>query len=157
MRLVARERTWTCHGSSITVPPVTPRASFTRMRHSTRNLGSDFRIGDRFEIHIIAAPNRPISVRTSRQGRTDWSPVIGSTDSAGQWSTGGQFEKRDFGDWGEMWTVGGKLASPAMQFTVNTLPCLPGRQEFAATSGPNMVVNCETVLGVPDLCHAFPF
>src|ERR1700736_6603674 len=74
--------------------------------------GSDFQIGDRFEIVITAAPNQRISVRTSRQGRTDWSPVVGSTDSTGRWSTGGQFEKRDLGDWGEMWTARGKLASP---------------------------------------------
>ena len=52
--------------------------------------GSDFQIGDRFEIVITAAPNQRISVRTSRQGRTDWSPVVGSTDSTGRWSTGGQ-------------------------------------------------------------------
>jgi hypothetical protein len=45
--------------------------------------GSDFRVGDRFEIVITAAPDQPVSVRTMRQGRTDWSPVIGSTDSTG--------------------------------------------------------------------------
>jgi hypothetical protein len=39
--------------------------------------GSDFQIGDRFEIVMTAAPNQRISVRTSRQGRTDWSPVVG--------------------------------------------------------------------------------
>ena len=110
--------------------------------------GRDFRVGDRFEIYIIAAPNQPISVRTSRQGRTDWSPVIGSTDGAGQWSRGGQFEKRDFGCWSEMWTVGGKLASPAIQFGVNTPPCLPGGQNFATTSGPNMRVDFETSEGL---------
>ena len=32
------------------------------------------------------------SVRTARQGRTDWGPVIGSTDWNGRWSTVGQFE-----------------------------------------------------------------
>ena len=83
----------------------------------------------------------------SRQGRTDWSPVIGSTDSAGQWSTGGQFEKRDFGSWSEVWTVGRKLASPAIQFDVNMPPCLRGGQNFAETSGPNRIVNCETSEG----------
>jgi len=61
--------------------------------------GSDFRVGDRFEIVITAAPDQPVSVRTMRQGRTDWSPVIGSTDSTGRWSTGGQFGKLDFGGW----------------------------------------------------------
>ena len=84
--------------------------------------GSDFQIGDRFEIVIAAAPNQPVSVRTMRQGRTDWSPVVGSTDSTGRWSTGGQFEKRDFSGWGEIWTVGEKLASPVIQFWVKA-PC----------------------------------
>ena len=109
--------------------------------------GSDFQVGDRFEIVITAAPNQPVSVRTSRQGRTDWSPVVGSTDSTGRWSTGGQFEKRDFGGWGEIWTVGGKLASPVIQFSVNA-PCLPsGRNQFLFMSGPNMILNCETTEG----------
>ena len=110
--------------------------------------GRDFGVGDRFEIHIIAGPNQPVSVRTSRQGRTDWSPVIGSTDTLGRWSTGGQFEKRDFGSWSEMWTVGGKLASPAIHFAVNTPPCLPGGQNLAEVFGPNMFVNCETSEGL---------
>lgn len=109
--------------------------------------GSDFQIGDRFEIVITAAPNQRVSVRTSRQGRTDWSPVVGSTDSTGRWSTGGQFEKRDFGSWGEIWTVGGKLATPVIQFSVNA-PCLPsGRNQSLFMSGPNMILNCETTEG----------
>jgi len=109
--------------------------------------GRDFQIGDRFEIVITTAPNQLVSVRTSRQGRTDWSPVVGSTDSTGRWSTGGQFEKRDFGSWREIWTVGGKLASPVIQFSVNA-PCLPsGRDHFLFLSGPNMILNCETTEG----------
>jgi len=109
--------------------------------------GSDFQIGDRFEIVITAAPNQLVSVRTFRQGRTDWSPVVGSTDSTGRWSTGGQFEKRDFGSWRENWTVGGKLASPVIQFSVNAQCLLSGRNEFLFMSGPNMVLNCETTEG----------
>jgi hypothetical protein len=123
--------------------------------------GSDFQIGDRFEIVITAAPNQRVSVRTSRQGRTDWSPVVGSTDSTGRWSTGGQFEKRDFGSWGEIWIVGGKLASPVIQFSVNA-PCLPGgrNQSFLFHSGPNMILNCETTEGTqtfatPSLSDSF--
>jgi hypothetical protein len=109
--------------------------------------GSAFLVGDRFQIVITAAPNQPVSVRTSMQGRTDWSPVVGSTDSAGRWSTSGQFEKRDFGGWGEIWTVGGKLASPVIQFSVSA-PCLPsGRNQFAWTSGPNVMLTCETSEG----------
>jgi hypothetical protein len=121
--------------------------------------GSDFQIGDRFEIVITAAPNQVVSIRTSRQGRTDWSPVVGSTDSTGRWSTGGQFEKRDFGSWGEIWTVGGKLASPVIRFSVNA-PCLPSGQNQSFMSGPNMVLNCQTTEGTqtfatPSLSDSF--
>lgn len=108
--------------------------------------GGDFQIGDRFDIVITAAPNQLVSVRTSRQGRTDWSPVVGSTDSTGRWSTSGQFEKTDFGSWGEMWTVGGKLASPVIQFSVNA-PCLASVRNQFWMSGPNMGLNCETSEG----------
>jgi hypothetical protein len=121
--------------------------------------GSNFQIGDRFEIVITAARNQPVSVRTSRQGRTDWGPVIGSTDSTGRWSTGGQFEKRDFGGWGKIWTVGGKLASPAIQFAVNA-PCLPSGRNSSFMSGPNTILNRKTTEGTqtfatPSLSNCF--
>jgi hypothetical protein len=108
--------------------------------------GSDFLVGDRFEIVITAGPNQPVSVRTMTQGRTDWSPVIGTTDSTGRWSTSGQFEKRDFGGGWEIWTVGGKLASPAIEFSVKA-PCLPGGHSQSFSSGPNVVLSCETTEG----------
>jgi hypothetical protein len=109
--------------------------------------GRDFQIGDHFEIVLTAAPNQSVSVRTSRQGYTDWSPVVGSTDSTGRWSASGLFEKRDFGSWGEIWTVGGKLASPVIQFSVKA-PCLPdGQHGLIFMSGPNMILNCETTEG----------
>jgi hypothetical protein len=108
--------------------------------------GSDFQVGDRFEIVIAASPNQPVSVRTSRQGYTDWSPVVGTTDSTGRWSTGGQFEKRDVGSWGEIWTVGGKLVSPVLRFWVKA-PCLPNGRTFIIGSGPNMILTCETTEG----------
>src|ERR1035438_1653812 len=79
-------------------------------------------------------------------GRTDWGPAIGATDSTGRWSMAGQFEKSDFGSWYEVWTVGGKLASPAVQFSVNA-PCLPGGQGMVFTSGPNVMLTCETAEG----------
>ena len=129
----------------LAVVPAVAQISLVHLLNASRP-GSDFRVGDRFEIVITAAPNQPVSVRTMRQGHTDWSPVIGTTDSTGQWSTGGQFENRDFGGWGEIWTVGGKLASPAIQFSVNA-PCLPSGQNQSFSSGPNMILNCETTEG----------
>jgi hypothetical protein len=113
---------------------------------NTSNSGKAFQIGDGFEVRITGAPNQLISVRTSMHGRTDWGPVIGSTDSTGRWSTAGKFEKSDLGDWSELWTVGGKLVSPAIQFSVGA-PCLPGGQNFAFTSGPNWSMSCETAEG----------
>jgi hypothetical protein len=95
---------------------------------------------------IAAAPNQPVSVRTSRQGYTDWSPVIGTTDSTGRWTTQGQFEKRDFGGWAEIWTVGSKLVSPVLSFSVSA-PCLPNGRAFQSQSGPNMILYCETTEG----------
>jgi hypothetical protein len=80
------------------------------------------------------------------RGRTDWGSVIGWTDISGRCSTTGQFEKGDFGDWGEVWTVGGKLAKPAVHFSVGA-PCLKGGQGFVMVSGPNMVLTCETAEG----------
>jgi hypothetical protein len=65
---------------------------------------------------------------------------------SGRWSIAGQFEKSDFGDWSEVWTVGGKLGNPVIHFSVGA-PCLKGGQGFAGGSGPNMFLSCETAEG----------
>ena len=130
----------------LAIIPAAAQSPLVRLLNASRPISRDFQVGDRFEILITGAPSQPVSVRTSMHGRTDWSPIIGSTDSTGRWSTGGQFEKSDFGDWREIWTVGGKLASPAIQFSVNA-PCLPGGQGQAHISGPNIILNCETTEG----------
>jgi hypothetical protein len=124
--------------------PATAQIPLVNLLNASRP-GSDFQIGDRFEIVITAAPNQPVSVRTMREGYTDWSPVIGTTDSTGRWSTSGQLEKRDFGGREEIWTVGSKLASPVIQFSVKA-PCVPIGPIFL--SGPYVTAfNCETTEG----------
>jgi hypothetical protein len=117
-----------------------------QLRNASRPASADFQIGDRFEILITAAPSQPVSVRTTRQGRTDWGPVTGWTDSTGRWSTTGQFEKTDFGHWSEVWTVGGKLANPAVSFSVGA-PCLKDGQGFLVVSGLNAALSCDTADG----------
>lgn len=123
-----------------------PQTPLVRLVNTSRPASRDFQIGDQFEILITGPPRQPISVRTAMNGTTDWGPVIASTDDIGRWSTTGRFEKSDFGWWSELWTVGSKLASPAIRFNVQA-PCLAGRQMFAASSGPNEVVSCETTAG----------
>jgi len=130
----------------LAIIPAAAQSPLVRLLNASRPISRDFQVGDRFEILITGAPNQPVSVRTSMHGRTDWSPIIGSTDSTGRWSTGGQFERSDFGDWREIWTIGGKFASPAIQFSVNA-PCLPGGQGQAHISGPNIILSCETTGG----------
>src|SRR5260370_28898023 len=128
------------------VIPAAAQSPLVRLINVSRPVSRDFQIGERFEVLITGAPNQPVRVRPTMHGRTDWGPVIASTDSTGRWSIAGQFEKSDFGDWSEVWTVGGKLASPAIQFSVNA-PCLPGGQGFATSTGYNMAVTCETAQG----------
>lgn len=117
-----------------------------RLVNASHPSSRTFQVGDRFEVLLTGAPNQPVSVRTRMNGRTDWGRVIGSTDSIGRWSTSGHFEKSDFGSWFEVWTVGGKFARPAVEFSVSA-PCLPGGQDFVFTSGPNTVTTCETAEG----------
>ena len=126
--------------------PAAAQSPLVRIVNLSHPFSSEFQIGDRFEIQITGASRQPIAVRTVRQGRTDWSPAIASTDSTGRWSTSGQFEKSDFGGWSEIWTVGGKLATPAVQFSVKA-PCLPGGHAQLSQSGPNMSLTCDTAEG----------
>jgi hypothetical protein len=107
----------------------------------SRAAAKDFQVGDRFEIVISGAAKQPVSVRTTMQGRTDWGPVIGWTGSDGRWSKEGQFEKSDFGDWREVWTVGGKQVSPAIQFSLGAA-CLPGARAGMAATSQHRVFFC---------------
>jgi hypothetical protein len=125
------------------VIPAAAQHPLVRLVNASHPSGSGFQVGDRFEVLVTGAPNQPVSVRTTMEDRTDWGPIIGSTDSTGRWSTSGQFDKSDFGGWHEFWTVGSKLASPAVEFSVSA-PCLPGGQGSAASSGRHMMLTCET-------------
>jgi hypothetical protein len=130
----------------LAVIPAAAQSPLVHLLNASRPNSGDFQIGDRFQILITGAPHQPVSVRTTMHGRTDWSPIVGSTDGTGRWPVGGQFEKRDFGDWSQVWTVGGRLAIPTIKFSVNA-PCLPGAQGFASVSGPNLAMTCETAEG----------
>ena len=139
--------------------PAAAQIPLVRLVNLSHPLSSEFQVGDRYEIQIFGAARKPISVRTSRQGRTDWGPVFASTDGTGRWSTTGQFEKSDFGGWSEIWTVGSKLATPAIQFYVKA-PCLPAGRGMATMSGPNVILTCDTPggsqsFGTPSLTDPF--
>jgi hypothetical protein len=124
------------------VIPAAAQHPLVRLVNASHPASSGFQVGDRFEVLVTGAPNQPVSVRTTM----DWGPIIGSTDSAGRWSTAEQFDKSDFGGWHEIWTVGSKLASPAVEFPVSA-PCLPGGQGSAASSSRHMMLTCETAEG----------
>jgi hypothetical protein len=131
----------------LAVIPAAAQSPLVRLYNASHPVSRDFQVGDRFEILLTGLPNQPVSVRTTRAGRTDWGPIIGSTDSTGRWSAVGQFEKSGLGDWGEVWTVGYKVASPAIQFSVNAPPCLPGGQSFQSQFGIQTALTCETAEG----------
>jgi hypothetical protein len=128
------------------VLPAVAQNPGVRLTNASRPVSRGFQIGDRFEVVITGAPDQPVSVRTTMTGRTDWGPVIGRTDSSGRWATVGQFAKEDFGHWSEVWTVGGRLAGPELQFSVGA-PCLEGGHGILSMSGPNMGMTCETAEG----------
>lgn len=122
------------------------QSSTVQLKNISRPGSAEFQIGDRFQITITAPANQPISVRTTRDGRTDWGPVIGKTDGAGQWSITGQYQASDFGFWDEYWTVGGRLATPVMHFLVGA-PCLKGGHAMITQISRNVMESCETAEG----------
>ena len=122
------------------------QSPMARIINTSRPGSADFEVGDRFQVVVTGAPNLPVSVRTIRQGRTDWGPVVAHTDAGGRWSAEGQFEKQDFGGWREVWTVGGKVANPAIDLSVRG-PCVPGGRAMISTSGPNEMLSCDTATG----------
>jgi hypothetical protein len=131
---------------AVAVIPAVAQSPAVQLNNATHPASKDFQVGDSFEIVITGAPNQPVSVRTTMQGRTDWSPVIGWTDASGRWPTAGHFDRADFGNWSEDWTVGGKLATPLVHFSVGA-PCLKVGQHSAMMIGAAMIVTCETAEG----------
>ncbi|HZU24355.1 MAG TPA: hypothetical protein VFA04_02475 [Bryobacteraceae bacterium] len=107
---------------------------------------ADFQIGDRFQAVVAGPPGAPVSLRTIANGRTDWGPVIANLDDAGEWSTTGQFATADFGDWTHVWTVGGKLATPVVELSVQP-PCLKGGFALTSVSSRAVSVQCDTAEG----------
>jgi hypothetical protein len=67
----------------LAILPAAAQSPLARLLNVSRPGSTDFQIGDRFEILISGAPSQPVSVRTTMHGRTDWSPIVGSTDSSG--------------------------------------------------------------------------
>ncbi len=115
--------------------PVFAQTPTVLLKNVTRPDSTDFQVGDRFEIAIIAAANQPVSVRTARMAHTDWGPVIGWTDSSGRWSTTGQFEKSDLGNWFEVWTVRSFVTpSDPDPFRTPDGRLIPGRERSAMTA-----------------------
>ncbi|HXN46765.1 MAG TPA: hypothetical protein VN893_09025 [Bryobacteraceae bacterium] len=130
----------------VTCLAVAAQAPVARITNATRPSAPDFQIGDRFEIVVTGTAGQPVSVRTTLNGRTDWGPVIGRIDSNGRWSTSGQFEKSDFGDWSEVWTVGGRAAASVLHFSVDP-PCLESGQRGMMAMSRIRAVTCDTAGG----------
>jgi hypothetical protein len=118
----------------------TPHVQIT---NTTRPSSSTFKVGDEYRILITASSNQAVSVRTMRNGRTDWGPIIGWTDARGVWSTSGKYERGDFGDWAESWTVGATLADPVLRFSVDA-PCHEGDPYGVSYMGSVRAVYCPT-------------
>jgi hypothetical protein len=132
---------------AVAVIPLAAQSPSARLLNMSRPDAADFQVGDRFEVAITGAPNQPVSVRTTMQGRTNWGPVIGSTDANGRWSVSGQFEKADFGDWREVWTIGGRVVNPVISFSV-AAPCPPGGQRLLEnTSASHSALFCDSAAG----------
>jgi len=126
--------------------PVAAQKAVVQLTNASHPARTDFQIGDRFEIVITGTADQPVSVRKTMNGRTDWGPVIGRTDMTGRWSTTGELEKRDFGNWSAAWTVGGKLANPVVHFSVSA-PCLKDGQHLVAATGLHWAETCDTAEG----------
>jgi len=146
-RVLLRKRTMrTLSIFVVFVTSLAAQNASVKMTNTSRPGSTDFQVGDRFEVVVTGAPNLPVSVRTMRQGRTDWGQVIAYTDINGRWSTEGQFERQDFGEWRETWTVGGKVANPAINLSVQG-PCIPGGKAMIDQFGPSEMLSCDTAAG----------
>ncbi len=116
-----------------------------RLTNATHPGNPNFVFGDHFELTITGAPDQPVSVKTTFNGQTDWGPIIGRTDRAGEWSITGHFNPADFGDWDEAWTVGSRLNDP-IHFAVRP-PCLPNGRDFVSQMSLAHAETCDIASG----------
>jgi hypothetical protein len=69
---------------------------------------SKLTVGDRWQIQISnAAKNAPVSVMGGQNGANS-TTAMGTTDSAGNWTSNGQVSADMIGSWQEAWSVGGR-------------------------------------------------
>ena len=54
------------------VIPAAAQHPLVRLVNANHSASSAFQVGDRFEVLVTGAPNQPVSVRTTMDGRTDW-------------------------------------------------------------------------------------
>lgn len=69
---------------------------------------TNFRVGDRWQIQILAAPNLPVTMSGGRNGE-NVSHSMGSTDATGRFILNGQMGEGEIGDWREAWRVAGNI------------------------------------------------
>jgi hypothetical protein len=115
--------------------PASTGAASLKFTNLTSGNASKLAVGDRWQIQITnAARNAPVSVKGGQNGAQDTTPM-GSTDSAGNWTSNGQIEAGQIGSWTEAWTVGGQ---PVGNFAFTVVPAsAPGT---STTPAPKAVV-----------------
>ena len=56
----------------VVVIPAAAQNPLVRLVNASHPASSVFQVGDRFEVLVTGAPNQPVSVRTTMNGRTGW-------------------------------------------------------------------------------------
>jgi hypothetical protein len=104
---------------------------------------------DRWRLTITdGAPNQNIVVTAQKDGGLASSSAMGSTDSAGAWSTEGTSSTGDIGSWVQLWRVGGTVIG-ALTFRIAADPAastMPQTNTTTTTSPPPASTTPATIV-----------
>ena len=84
------------------------------------NLGTNFAVGDTYRLRITGPPNQPIVLVQTANGGTA-TQSFGNTDAYGRGVIDYVEQTANIGTYTQVWSVGGREASPAISFVVGQL------------------------------------
>lgn len=119
-----------------------------RLENVTRN-STNYQVGDSWRVTITrAAPNQPVFVAGTQNGKSVGQTQVGKTDGQGNFTLSGVMTPDTIGQWYETWMVG-NTALPAAQFTVSQPPGPSGTQSTTPVNPSSTTP--QTALTLPSI------
>lgn len=98
--------------SNQTAASAPPTPITVSLVNTSRAGNSSFLVGDSWTLTVTGAPNQPVSVSATQNGKALGTTPMGNTDSNGRFTITGAMDASTVGAWVETWIVGSTSSAP---------------------------------------------